>query len=91
MVEISDKLLQALRGSGIYVFLDADDVPTYIGTAKHLGSRALSPGTQHRRNLALLGASSVVLVPCESDAEARFLENYLLARLLPRANVYRSN
>jgi hypothetical protein len=73
-----------LSGPIVYLFLDANDKPLYIGVSRNGVRRAADP--DHHMAHVRQDSTSVLIYPCESIEKAGALERYLIGTLMPEYN-----
>ena len=87
---LEDRVRELPDRPGIYVFLDADSRPLYVGKASSLRKRVTSYlSGQHEARIAtmLLEAVDVEVVVTDTEAEALLLENNWIKGRRPRYNI----
>ena len=83
-IEFKLEALSTLRGPGAYMYV-VDDTAIYIGASRKVIGRVLA--RNHDRREAFYGATSLLIFPCDSWAEAKELESCLIAECYPKLNM----
>ena len=79
------------NGSGIYKFIDSNDITLYVGKAKNLKKRIssyLNDNRQTNRIKALVSlTNSLIFIKTPNEIDSFILENNLIKKLKPKFNI----
>jgi glyoxylate carboligase len=82
-IEFKIDALATLRGPGVYMYCEGDNA-LYIGASRKVLGRIL--GRNHHIKSGLESATSLLIFPCASWADAKKLESCMIAECAPKIN-----